>query len=281
MAMGAEVSAGGSWGEGFAKGIQTLEEEPMLQGITHAVMDGVAAQRDDRSFFGAVGTGLLTDAAASMMPTFLSQINRAFIDPVQRDAYSAKSPLQQSIDGVKNKLPFLSKTLPPKPDTLTGELTRYEGYFPSWVMMLNPMIDTQFKGDPITSELNTIYEQTGEKGIFPRKVPNTIQISLPDGEDERLRLDPQQKAQMQQWIGQLTQATYYELTMEDANFAKMEPEEKAEIMAGALSDIYTAGKVLLLGHRPTRLSKEAAGMVEDAIEANPDAYSTELREWIR
>lgn len=282
MAMGAEMSAGGSWGESFAKGIQTLEEEPMLQGITHAVMDGVAATRHDKSFWGAIGTGLLTDAASSFVPTFLSQVNRSFIDPVQRDAYSAESPLQQSIDGVKAKLPFLSNDLPPKPDTLTGDLARYEGYFPSWVTMVNPMIDTQLKGSPVLDELNTIYEQTGDDKVIPRKVTNTIAIR-PEGEEVNVqhRLSPQEKSQMQQWVGQVTQATYSELMFDDAEFAKMEPEGKAEIMGKALEDIYTAGKVLVLGHRPTRLSRDAAALVDEAIEANPEAYSTELKEWMK
>jgi hypothetical protein len=278
MAMGAEISAGSSWGEGFAKGIQTIEEEPMLQGITQAVMDGARAQRADKSFFASVGTGLLTDAASSMVPTLLSQVNRAFFDRVQRDAWSAESPLQQAIDQVKNKVPFASRSLPPRVDTLSGEYSRYEGFFPAWTTMVNPMIDTQLGGGEVLEELNAIYEATGEDSIIPRKVPRKIMIRREGAsEDESLTLSAQDKVRMQQWMGQLTSAAFGELMMEDPEFAKLEPGQKARIMAKEITDIYTAAKVLILGHRPTRLTRGAAAQVEAALEASPDDFGDAAR----
>ena len=69
---------------------------------------------------------------------------------------------------------------------------------------------------------------------------------------------------MQQFVGQYTNKMFTKLVAND-EFQKLPDDEKAKLMSNMMSDVMTAAKVRLLGHRPKTLSNGVKSILGDYV----------------
>lgn len=155
----------GTIADSIASGTTTLAEQPLVQGVRRLFGYGDVVQ----------GVGdILKGVPASFVPTLLNQV-KLLMDDVARNP-EAESPVQESVNLVKMKLPGASKTLPPRL-TPFGEERKYragEGGQRAFNTFLNPAITARYGESPDTKlaeELIRLDIAIPEQGNTYRKIP--------------------------------------------------------------------------------------------------------------
>lgn len=232
---GGAIAKGGKIGETlFDSMIQvasvsgnTLFERSFLQGI-----QGFFSNDD---FMTALAKTFLSMPQQMLSPTIVNQIAQ-IIDDNQRVVYTKEGMLQDAINSFVNRTPGLSKTLEPKIDVLGRDVKKYGGnddvlrYF--FNVFINPANPTYKNTTEFADEIYRVYEETGNKDVFPRVAPDYFKNG-----GVQYDVKGKDKTGFQRNLGQKTSNAMERLTKSN-EYLKMTDDKKAAklkaIVDGAL-----------------------------------------------
>ena len=232
--------------EVLAQGINTLAEQPLISGLTRVLKkeDVVSSLKE-----------ILKGVPQSFIPTVLSQINQ-LIDNTQRETYSP-DVVQYALNLAKNKIPGFAGSLPPRASIWGEDMERYQGESNNlFNVFFNPAFRSAYHPTEESEMVLDLFQQIGETKQAPRVVQRTQKIN-----GENVKLKANQITALQRYVGRVSKDVFASIAA-DPNFNGLSPEEKVNYLSGILTDIGTAGKVIVLGHRPSKLSKRAQEIIQ-------------------
>ena len=229
----------------FAEGVNTLAEQPLVQGLT-----SLQNQPDLVS----IATRVLQGMPASFVPTVLSQVNQ-LIDNSQRNTYSP-SATQYALNLAKNKIPGLAQSLPKTKSVFGQDLERYQGGGNNpFNVFFNPAFISRYTPTPEAEMVLELISRTGDTTSSPRAVNYSQTVN-----GEKKKLTPTQVTALQQYVGTATRDMFHRYAS-DPNFQKLDDEQKIKVLTNMLTDIGSAGKIVILGNRPKTVSKRVRAVI--------------------
>ena len=169
------------------------------------------------------------------VPTFSKQI-ADMVDGTQRTTFEYGRPVKSAVNSIVAKVPGLSKTLPASIDTLGNEIQKYGGNNNIFNVMFNPANTNKGKLSKAGEEIYNVYNQTGDKTIFPRTAPYYI-----NNKGEKVVMDAHQRSDFQTISGKYVENSMNKL-LNDSDYKKLDDEAKAEIINEIVSDSYSKAK---------------------------------------
>ncbi len=240
------------WIKAFAAGASTLREMSFLQSL-----NSFGETLFTRNLWEATKQAMIRDLPASFVPTFVNQLEQ-LQNNIVRDT-RGPDEFETSYLRVANRIPNIVEEMGyPAQREVWGEVIRR---FPdveqkSWFnIFLNPALVSKLHKDPVGEELLRLYDATGESTQFPRKAPFSLEIN----KEEKI-LTPDERSQYQQWTGRLTRDLFHNWIMSPF-WAKLPDRKKIDLLSKWISNIGTAGKIELFGHRPEKITGGVAAMI--------------------
>jgi hypothetical protein len=230
-------------------GVKTLEEQPLLTGLTGFMARVGDASRGDKSVVEALGATAM-ELPGQFVPTVVRQITQLMDNRVYETRGSDK--LEAAFGRIAVNLPGLAGELGYKPRTdLMGDVAeRYQANGNSFVnVVLSPAFVTRAKSDPQLREMYRIWQKTGESGHVPNAVDSSIVVN-----GEQKSLTASERADLQQFVGRTTRDAFRQL-MRAPGYRLANDERRAKVLGDVASASTTVGKVLLFGHRPKTLGR--------------------------
>lgn len=228
----------GAGGVAFADAMNTLTEQPVLQGLKTTFSPQGLVQ-------GFINT--VKGAPASFVPTTLNQINQ-LTDNTRRETFDPNI-LEESKNLAINKVPFLSQSLPPRYDILGRPAEKYQGGTNTFVnVMLNPAFVSKIGSDESLKEVIRLYEVTDETSVIPNSVDKKIKINKED-----VLLTGQEMSNYQKEIGTKSDE-YIRKLLSNEDYYKLPDDAKASLVAKGLSNINSATKINMFGDKPDNIS---------------------------
>lgn len=228
----------GAGGVAFADAMNTLTEQPLLQGLKTTFSPQGLVQ-------GLINT--VKGAPASFVPTVLNQINQ-LTDNTRRETFSPNI-LEESKNLAINKVPFLSQSLPVKYDILGKPLEKYQGGTNTFAnVMINPAFVSKVGSDENLKEVIRLYETLDDTGVIPNTVTNKVKINKED-----VILTGEQMSMYQKEIGSKSDE-YIRKLLSNEDYYKLPDDTKASLLAKGLSNINSATKINMFGDRPENVS---------------------------
>jgi hypothetical protein len=201
---GADVTGWNIAQKALLGGLQTVLENPMVQGVSNVVdASSDLYKRQDPTKL----RGLLKGAPATFVPTLLNQW-RASTDNYQRETYS-KNMLTEMGNLIKNKIPGLSKTLPISYDSLGNARERIQGGDANTVgqyltAFFSPARMTEYQVSPDAKIVLDLMNQSDDQTILPRIADKYFHVKQgKDMKDLRVDLTAEQFSKLQQKTGEL------------------------------------------------------------------------------
>ena len=192
---------------------------------------------------GEIGTKLgeqLLDLPARAIPTFMKQI-ADMIDGTQRTSFEYGKPLESSINSVKAKIPFLSKTLSPSVDSMGREIQKYGGKNNIFNVFLNPANVSTENISESAEEIYRLYQETGDATIMPRVAPYYI-----NSDGEKITMDSSQRAEYQKISGNIIEENVENL-LDNSDYEKLSDEDKSSIIKSIVDYSYNKAREEVLG----------------------------------
>ncbi len=253
LSIGANIDEGNGIGgqvssviNSISEGINTLAEQPLVSGLTRLL------KTQD---FSSTIQETLKGMPPSFIPTFLSQITQ-LIDNTQRNSYDP-SIYQYALNLTKQKIPGLAQTLPPSVDAFGDNLERYQGKSNNlFNVFFNPAFISKYKKTPEAQMVLDLMNETGETKQAPRLINYTQKVN-----GENKKLNPKQITSLQRYVGTITKELFASFAS-DTNFQNLPPTDKVNYLANVISDIGSAGKIVILGDRPKKPSKRTLKIVQ-------------------
>jgi hypothetical protein len=231
-------------------GVDTLAEQPLVQGLTRPF-------RFNESF-GDAAVNTLKGVPASFVPTLLNQIKQ-LTDNTSRNTYDP-NVVKESFNMVKNKIPGAANTLQPRVSVFGQPKETYQGGHNNPLnVLLNPSFTSKINENPEAKMVLDIYRNSGETQQAPRVISTTQKVN-----GQNKKLTPIEMKKLQEYDGKVTKA-YFGKIQQSKTFAGMSDEEKATYLSEVLTDIATAGKIIMLGHN-TKKSKRVKKILEEFSE---------------
>jgi len=174
---------------GLEGGINTVAEQPVLQGLTR-LFQGYS--------MGTNITNTLKDIPGSFTPTLLNQIRQSSDNNAR--ITSDQNPLKEAFNRSVNKLPGLEKTLPQAFDTFGKPKEVYQNGSNNLAnVFLNPAFVSNRNLTPESKMVLDVFNKTGETKQVPRVVSNNFVIS-----GKKVILTPPELSHFQQLVGEKT-----------------------------------------------------------------------------
>ena len=230
-------------------GIKTLEEQPLLQGITRPIEALNYAAKGETSFGNAFAT-VIANAIGSFVPTVVKSAKSA-ADPIVRERRDPSSDVAAIRQGLKADLPGLSSTLPEKRGIYGGEINRYGTDAVTMRLFhafLNPVNMREAKGDPVMNEVYRLYKATGETGQVVGRQRFKVRIN---GVDKVLT--PQELTDYQHLVGTMSWIETARI-MQDPRYGRMSDGVRQSLIAKAVRDSAQATKIVLFDMNPRSAS---------------------------
>lgn len=255
-------------GEKILEASQTLEDQPLVQGLR--------VFRSNKSLLEAVGEAG-KGIPASFIPTMLNQIRQLTDNTVR----NTKDPNygKEMYNRVVAKIPGAAEQLPERLDTLGRPKEVFQlGSNNPFNVFLNPAFVTKYQPNPVSKMVLDIWESTGNTVQFPRVA--SAKMKLGYDTKEMLTLTPAQYTEFQKYIGTKTNTLFGMLAANDG-FMTLPDDEKAKKLQGFLTDINTAAKIEVLDYQPKHVPKDVMtilkGIGEDmrTIEKQDDGVRTQ------
>ena len=148
-----------------------------------SMLDGVnsllnTSQYEDTNNITQIGEKVAVNYLTSYVPTIMGQFART-IDTTRRKNYvesGADLPVFRSaLEQVENKIPFLSQTNIPYRN-VWGEADVSPQGWAAIENFISPGYGNTITDDPVTNELQRIYEATGDKNMIPKAASKTVSI---------------------------------------------------------------------------------------------------------
>lgn len=190
-----------------------------------------------------VATGIqeaILDLPARAIPTLMKQI-ADMIDPIQRTSFEYDKPLESSINSIKAKIPFVSKTLAPSVDTMGRKIQKYGGKNNIFNVFLNPANVNTENISESAKEIYRLYKSTGVTNIMPRVAPYYIKQN-----GEKIILNSEQRAKYQKISGELIEDSVKKL-LKSSEYNNMSDKVKAETIGNIVNYSYNIAQKEVLG----------------------------------
>lgn len=218
--------------EGAQGGVNTLAEQPLVSGLTRLfgygdVVGGVSAAAQS--------------LPASFTPALGNQINQ-FFDNTKRETYSPDF-VTQGKNLVEARIPGLSNNLPARPEVLGGGPSEvYQGNSNNiFNVFFNPGFVTTYTTNEDSKLVMDIFQSSGKTEQFPRLVGKTVEVN---GKPRELSQD--EYVSLQGFVGSKTSEVFNTMA-NSPEFMSLSDDDKAKLMANALSDIGKEAKYRLFG----------------------------------
>ena len=234
-------------------GGDTILEQPLLKGIKD-----VLGARDAET----AANSIIRGAPQSFVPTILKQIND-LNDNTSRETYD-KNIAWEAYNSVVRKIPGASKTINPRITVFGDDQETYDdGSNTIFNVMFNPAFRSTYNPTPEAEMVLDLYQETGEKTQAPRKIGKRVTVN-----GEKVKLGPNTRNKLQRFVGQVTKQEFNALA-QNREFNVLSAEEKVKYLSGLLSDIGTAGKMILLGHRTKKKPGRGVQQILNQFSATP------------
>ena len=193
----------------------TLVKQSMFQGLTN-MFSGYSP---------VVGFGkTLLGAPLQAAPTGGKQISQ-LIDPYVRETYDP-NPLKQAANKFIAKIPFATKTLPIKQDSLGNDIKAYQGKNNVWNVMLNPGVTTKYDPTPVQAEVLRLYDVTGIKDQFPRVAAKSFEYQNPVTKTkDKIQLSADEYVSYQKYLGTMSNDAFDKI-ISSKDYAKLPDDSK-------------------------------------------------------
>lgn len=173
--------------------------------------------------------------ATSFVPSQVRAIAK-IIDPIQRSTYSKGSGYMEQVkNNVISGIPGASKTLPASYDTWGNEIQRQSSIGEAaFANLLNPGQFGNKSITPLDDEVQRLYEETGNKAVFPQKAPYYEKINK-----ENIKFTNKEVSEYQKRMGQMS----YDIAsafMNSPAYENIPDDTKAE----TLGNIYGLSKAI-------------------------------------
>lgn len=190
-----------------------LFEQSFLRGIQDFF-------KEDNLMQALINSGL--SVIGQYIPSLSNQIAQ-LADPVQRTTYAYNNVLQTGMNKAITRIPGLSQTLEPTVDVYGREVQRYGGDNNVFNVMVNPANVAAQNKLPAADEVWRLYQQTGDKTVFPSVAPYYIKY-----QDEKYDMSPEERTKYQKTMGQSTANVFGEISASD-QYRTLTDAEKAEL----------------------------------------------------
>jgi len=190
---------------------QNLTSKTFLKGMS----DAVNAIQDPGHF----GEKWVNQFVPTVIPTGVAQLNRTTMDPVFREVYD-------TIDAVKARVPYASKTLEPSIGQWGQEKLRNESFGPDW---LSPIEKSTVNKDPVIQEFSRL--RMGS----PKWTKKLMGVDL----------TPEQRTMYSKWVGS-TQHDIIEKVMESPGWDGMEDWAKRDVIERIMGKAKDAGRAVMI-----------------------------------
>lgn len=223
-----------NWANGMANAISPMSEMSMISGLTSAL---TSYQQDSTQMIGSMLTNAGKSYVNQFVPTLLGQTAKT-MDKYERSTTSTKTGLlPKAIDQTKlqmmSKIPGLRQKLPTKTDIWGNELKQSpnirERTFNNFI---NPATVKNIGNSKVDSEIDNLYNKSGNTNILPTKIDKTYTIN-----GQKYRMTDEEYAKYQKQYGQ----TSYKL-IENLINAKDYKNLSAEQKETAIENIYSYAK---------------------------------------
>ena len=223
-----------NWANGMANAISPMSEMSMISGLTSAL---TSYQQDSTQMIGSMLTNAGKSYVNQFVPTLLGQTAKT-MDKYERSTTSTKTGLlPKAIDQTKlqmmSKIPGLRQKLPTKTDIWGNELKQSpnirERAFNNFI---NPATVKNIGNSKVDSEIDNLYNKSGNTNILPTKIDKTYTIN-----GQKYRMTDEEYAKYQKQYGQ----TSYKL-IENLINAKDYKNLSAEQKETAIENIYSYAK---------------------------------------
>ncbi|KKI51955.1 PBECR3 domain-containing polyvalent protein [Christensenella hongkongensis] len=173
-----------------------LFEQSFLRGIQDFF-------KEDNLMQALINSGL--SVIGQYIPSISNQIAQ-LTDPVQRTTYAYNNVLQTGMNKAITRIPGLSQSLEPTVDVYGREVQRYGGDNNVFNVMVNPANVAAQNKLPAADEVWRLYQQTGDKTVFPSVAPYYIKY-----QDEKYDMSPAERTKYQKTMGQSTANVFGEM----------------------------------------------------------------------
>jgi len=197
-----------------------LLEQSFLQSINDVLTDNEG-----------VASGLINailDLPARAVPTFSKQI-ADMVDGTQRQTYEKDRPLQTAANKFIAKIPFASKTLAPKVNTMGEDVLKYGGNNNILNVMFNPANVSKSEVSKAGQEIYRVYKATNDTSVMPTTAP----YSAGKGDSKRT-LTSEEIARFQKISGKSIEKAMNTIMKSD-KYKNASDTEKAEIIKDIVS----------------------------------------------
>ena len=202
-------------------GSNQLLEQSFMESINEVFNgNGTVTERVQKAIF---------DLPSRAIPTFSKQV-ADLVDGTQRTTFEYGNPTQSAINSAKAKLPGLSKTLTPSIDTLGNEIQKYGGENNWFNVFFNPANMNKGEKTKAGQEIYDVYMATGDTTVFPVTAPYYV-----NRDSGKITMDSKQRARYQKISGDYTEQAINKL-LNDSDYNKLEPDDKAEIISKVVAD---------------------------------------------
>lgn len=241
LAIGADIM------EGMKSGKEKNMGLPALGAISNSILNafetggavlfnqsffqGVAGFFNEGNFFSALIKSILS-GVSQFVPSLSNQIAQ-LTDPVQRTSYVYGDELSTAANKVAARIPGASTTLEPVVDVYGREVQRSGGENHIGNVMLNPANVAAENKSPVANEVWRIYQQTGDKTVFPQVAPYYVTNG-----GEKYTFTPQERTAYQKRMG-TTNDALFDQALQNGLYAGMSDTEKAKF-ANTVNEYSTA-----------------------------------------
>lgn len=185
----------------------------------------------------SIANGLL-GTTTQVTPTVGKQIAQ-LVDPITRETYDPNT-LISTLNKIKSRIPYVSKSLPAKVDVMGNEIKAYDGQNTPVNVFLNPGFTTAEKKSPGINLINKLYKSTGDEGVIPKLADKTITYK-----NKKFPLSPEQYTEYQKMLGK-TSMKVVELLAKDSSFSTMSEENQAKAIKQLYDKINAIVKLKML-----------------------------------
>ena len=218
----------------LSAGIKSIEDQPLLQGISDLLQEDSFTKMIETTLVNAVG---------SFAPTLGNYLSIALTN-VKAETYDATGTLNTAVNKLKKRIPGLSATLPTK-YTRFGEPYNYFDEDSTAIgrmfsLLLNPAIKKEYNPSDEALFVIDLYEKSGETKQAPRYVSRTQTVTYRDPKTrekitQKIVLNNKEYSLVSKFAGDLVTKEYHQMKL--SGYDKLAPDIQAKLMADRLSDV--------------------------------------------
>ena len=242
--------------ETLAKTLDPLSEMSFLSSL-----DSVLSSYDSGvEKFSAIGETMAQNYVTQFAPTVMSQVATVLDDKKRTTKVGADSGFKfvdETINNLKYKIPFLRETLEPSTDIWGNDVKQTEDVLArSFETFIAPYSKKENIATEIDDEIKIVYRATGESGVIP-----SVPANYTNFKDEKYKMSAKEHTEYKKTYGQLANDLLNDL-FDTKTYKSATSDEKAEMIGDVYDYARDEAKKELLDKRGI----EYTNATEDGIE---------------